>query len=148
MRKFKNSIWSVAILGCTALMATTFTGCQEPQTIVLNPDLTTEITGVYEGNYEVNYATRPEDNYVAQVEMVVSKIDKKIIKIDAQGGDSFECTIEGSPSTLLFSNLQNQKGAFSIATEIEGNYVSGRLYYKLTGKTADGGDFYAQFSVL
>lgn len=148
MRKLKNIVWSAAVLGCTALLSIGFSGCQEPEAIVLNPDLTTDITGVYEGNYEVNYSDDPDRNYVAQTEMVVSRIEKKIIKIDAQGGDSFECSIAGTPSALTFSNLREQKGSFSVATEIEGNFIGGRLYYKLTGKTADGGDFYAQFSVL
>jgi hypothetical protein len=141
-------MWRLAMIGVTAFFAVSFSSCQEQPTIILNPDLTTEVTGVYEGNYEVNYATRPQDNFVAQVEMIVSRVDNKVIAIDAQGGDSFECSINGSTSFLTFSNLQNQKGAFSIATKIEGQYNNGRLYYKLTGQTQDGGDFYAEFSVL
>ncbi len=79
--------------------------------------------------------------------MVVSRIDKKLIRVDAQGGDSFECSISGTSNNLTLSNIHNAKGLYTLADDIEGVYISGRLYYKVTG-TSNGGAFYAEFTVL
>ncbi|UTW64787.1 hypothetical protein KFE94_08805 [bacterium SCSIO 12643] len=123
------------------------TGCQPPPTITVDPDLTGNIVGPYDGNYVVNYATHPQDNFSSQINLVVSRIDKKLIRVDAQGGDSFECSISGTSNNLTLSNIHNAKGLYTLADDIEGVYINGRLYYKVTG-TSNGGAFYAEFTVL
>ncbi len=122
-------------------------GCEPPPTITINPDLTTSIVGGYSGNYVVNYDADPQDNFSSQINLVVTPIDKTLIRVDAQGGDSFECTVSGSVNTLTLSNIQNPKGVYSLADDLEGFFVNGRLYYKVIG-TSNGGAFYAEFTVI
>ena len=125
----------------------TFMGCQPPPTVVTDPDLTGEISGPYSGNYVVNFAASPKDNFSSQINLQVSKIDKKIIRVDAQGGDSFQCSIKGSSNSLVLSNITNTTGIYKSADDIEGAFINGRLYFKVTG-TANGGAFYAEFTVI
>jgi hypothetical protein len=128
-----------------AILATN--GCEPPPTITVDPDLTTSIVGGYSGNYVVNYDADPQNNFSSQINLVVSRVDKTIIRIDAQGGDSFECTLTGTVNTLTLSNIQNAKGVYSLADDLEGYFVNGSLYYKVTG-TSNGGAFYAEFTVI
>jgi len=121
--------------------------CEQPPTIVLDPDLTGQIIGPYQGNYVVNYEASPQDNFSSQISLVVSRIDKKIIRIDAQGGDSFECTISGIENSLELSNMTNTTGVYALTNELEGSFISGRLYYKVKG-TANGGPFSAEFTAI
>lgn len=122
-------------------------GCQKPPTVVLDPDLTGQIIGPYQGNYVVNYEANPSDNFSSQINLVVSRIDKKLIKIDAQGGDSFECTISGTEKALSLSNMTNKKGVYALADELDGSFINGRLYYKVKG-TINGGSFSAEFTAI
>lgn len=124
-----------------------FMSCEQPPTVTTNPDLTTEIVGSYTGNYVVQYEADPSNDFSSQITLVVSRVDKKLIRIDAQGGDAFECSISGSANTLTLSNIQNTSGVYNLATDIEGFYRSGTLYYKVTG-ISNGGDFNAEFTVL
>lgn len=128
-------------------MVLAFVGCQQPPTVNLNPDLTVDIVGPYSGNYVVNYEADPQNDFSSQINLVVSRIDNKIIRVDAQGGDSFECSIEGSLQNLTLSKITNKKGVYAIADELEGAFISGRLYYKVTG-ISNGGDFSAEFTAL
>ena len=130
-----------------ATLIPVFTGCQTPPTVITDPDITGEISGPYSGNYVVNYASNPQDNYSSQINLQVSKVDKKIIRVDAQGGDSFECSISGTSNSLVLSNITNTTGVYNYADDIEGAYINGRLYYKVTG-TVNGGSFYAEFTVI
>jgi hypothetical protein len=123
------------------------TGCQRPPTITVDPDLTGNIVGPYAGNYVVNYTSHPQDNFSSQINLVISRVDKTIIRVDAQGGDSFQCSISGTSNNLKLSNITNTKGIYTLADDIEGVYISGRLYYKVTG-TSNGGAFYAEFTVI
>ena len=125
----------------------TFTNCEQQPTINPNPDLTTNIVGSYGGNYVVNYEADPSNNYSSQITLVVTRIDNDQIKVDAQGGDSFECSISGSTSSLTLSGITNTTGTYTAADDIEGYYLNGTLYFKVTG-IANGGNFYAEFSVI
>lgn len=125
----------------------TFMACEQPPTVVLDPDLTTAILGGYSGNYVVNYSADPDNNTSSQITLTVSRVDNTHIKIDAQGGDSFECTISGTTTALSFSNITDQTGVYTNADDIEGFFRSGTLYYKVTG-IINGGDFYAEFTVI
>lgn len=144
MIRILKSLGVILFLGTLLIPST---GCQRPPTITVDPDLTGNIVGAYDGNYVVNYATHPQDNFSSQINLAVSKLDKKLIRVDAQGGDSFECSISGTSKNLKLSNIHNTKGIYTLATSIEGVYVNGRLYYKVTG-TSNGGAFYAEFTVL
>lgn len=140
-------IFRLLLIIAVAAPALTFMSCEQPPTVVLDPDLTSGWMGNYAGNYVVNYEADPSSNYSSQIQLVVTKVDKTIIRIDAQGGDSFECTISGSTGSVTFSNITSQKGAYANADEIEGYYSSGLLYYKVSG-TINNGNFYAEFTVL
>ncbi len=129
------------------LILPTFSSCEQPPTVNPNPDLTTNIVGGYTGNYVVNFEADPANNYSSQINLVVTRVDKTIIKIDAQGGDSFQCTLSGTPNNSQLSNITHTTGAYSVANDIEGYFSSGTLYYKVTG-VANGGNFYAEFTVL
>ena len=142
--KIVKAIIVVLFLG---IITPTFMGCQPPPTVVTDPDLTGEISGPYGGNYVVNFEANPQGNYSSQINLQVSKIDKKIIRVDAQGGDSFQCSITGSSNSLVLSNITNTTGVYNNADDIEGAYINGRLYYKVTG-TVNGGAFYAEFTVI
>ena len=124
-----------------------FIGCQPPPTISFDPDLTGTIIGPYSGNYVVNYETDPQKNFSSQINLVISAVDKTTIRIDAQGGDSFECTISGSLNSLVLKDIKNTKGVYSLADHLDGAFINGRLYYKVTG-TSNGGAFYAEFTVI
>ena len=124
-----------------------FMSCQPPPTIVTNPDITGNIVGPYTGNYVVNYESDPDNNTSSQINLVVSRIDKKIIRVDAQGGDSFECSVSGTTNSLTLSNITNTSGVYNFASDIEGYYINGTLYYKVTG-VVNGGNFYAEFTVI
>lgn len=141
------SIFRLFLLIGITIPFLTFMSCQEQPVVVLDPDLTTGWMGNYAGNYVVNYEADPSNNFSSQIQLSVTKVDKKIIKIDAQGGDSFECTLTGTSSNVTFSNITNQKGVYANADVIEGFYRSGLLYYKVSG-TINNGNFYAEFTVL
>lgn len=138
--------WTGLIL-MLGLIAPTFMSCEQPPTINPNPDLTTNIIGGYTGNYVVNYEADPSNNYSSQINLVITRVDENTIKVDAQGGDSFECTLSGGVSSLTLSNITETTGSYTVADDIEGYYVSGTLYYKVTG-VANGGNFYAEFTVI
>ena len=144
MSRILKKLGIILFLGIILLPST---GCQPPPTITVDPDLTGNIVGPYDGNYVVNYTSHPQDNFSSQINLVVSRIDKTIIRVDAQGGDSFECSISGTSNNLQLSNITNMKGIYTLASDIEGVYISGRLYYKVTG-TSNGGAFYAEFTVI
>jgi hypothetical protein len=137
----------ILVFALFGMVLTTFTSCQQQPTITVDPDLTGEISGSYSGNYVVNFDETPQDNFSSQVSLVVSREDKTIIHITAQGGDSFDCSIAGVSSALTLSNITNGKGVYEFADDIEGFYNNGRLYYKVTG-TINGGAFYAEFTVI
>jgi hypothetical protein len=143
MRKtFKWLTFSI-LIGLTA----SFASCETPPTVTTNPDLTGSIVGPYTGNYIVQYEADPSNDFSSQITLVVSRVDKKIIRIDAQGGDAFDCYISGTENTLTLSSIHNTSGVYDLATEIEGFYRSGTLYYKVTG-ISNGGNFNAEFTVL
>ena len=121
--------------------------CEPPPTVTINPDLTTSIVGIYQGNYVVNYEANPQNNFSSQINLVVGRIDKKIIRVDAQGGDSFECSIDGIVSNLTLTNMTNTTGVYTLGTEMEGAFINGRLYYKVTG-VSNGEPFSAEFTAL
>ena len=146
MKKSLYILRFLLLIGVTVPMLTFF-ACQQQPTVVLDPDLTSDWMGTYAGNYVVNFEADPSSNYSSQIQLVVTKVDKTIIRIDAQGGDSFECTLSGTTGVVTFSNITNQKGAYANADEIEGYYRSGLLYYKVSG-TVNNGNFYAEFTVL
>ena len=129
------------------LVLPTFTSCEQPPVVNPDPDLTANIVGNYNGNYVVNYEANPSDNFSSQITLLITREDTKKIKVDAQGGDSFECSLSGTPNNLSLSNITNTTGAYSPATDIEGYYVNGTLYYKVTG-IVNGGNFYAEFTVI
>ena len=143
----KKALTWVVLFLFTGLILPTFIGCQTQPTVTTNPDITGNILGGFTGNYVANYEMDPTRNYSSQINLVVSKIDVKKIRIDAQGGDSFECTISGSSTNLKLTNITNTSGVYKSATDIEGYYISGSLYYKVTG-IVDGGNFYAEFTVI
>jgi len=143
MKKLKI-LFMVLVIGGSL---SSFMGCQPPPTITLDPDLTGTIVGPYTGNYVVNYATEPQKNFSSQINLVISAVNKTTIRIDAQGGDSFECTIAGSLNSLVLKDIKNTKGVYSLADHLEGAFINGRLYYKVTG-TSNGGAFYAEFTVI
>lgn len=146
MKTFQKFIF-FSVLGVLSAVLLTFMSCQKPQPVVLNPDLTSEIVGPYSGNYVVNYETHPEDNYSSQVTLVVTRVDKTVVKIDTQGGDSFECNISGTDKNLTLKNILNPTGIFVNANNLEGAYYNERLYYKVTG-TSNGGSFTAEFTAI
>lgn len=142
-----RKLLKIAIFAFYGVALASITSCQPQPTITVDPDITGEISGPFSGNYVVNYADDPSKNFSSQINLVVSGLDKKLIHIIAQGGDSFDCTIAGTSSNLSLSNIANGKGVYQYADEIEGFYISGRLYYKVTG-TINGGAFYAEFTVI
>jgi hypothetical protein len=140
-------IFNILILAVIVGLIPTTMSCEKPPTVVLDPDLTGQIIGAYEGNYVVNYEANPQDNFSSQINLVVSRIDKKLIRIDAQGGDSFECTLSGIEKSLTLSNMTNKKGVYASADNLEGSFINNRLYYKVTG-TLNGGPFSAEFTAI
>ncbi|MFT4752745.1 MAG: hypothetical protein ACI9GM_000372 [Salibacteraceae bacterium] len=129
------------------LAAPTFMSCEQPPTVTANPDITGNIAGSYNGNYIVNYENDPANNFSSQIILTVSRVDKKQIRIDAQGGDSFECTLSGTSSNSALTNIINTSGVYQLATDLEGYYINGTLYYKVTG-VSNGGNFSAEFTVI
>jgi hypothetical protein len=129
------------------LVTPTFMSCEPPPTVVSDPDITGLVVGPYTGNYVVNYEADPTNNFSSQITLVVTRVDKKIIKVDAQGGDSFECTLSGTNSSSSLSNINNTSGVYDSASDIEGYFINGTLYYKVTG-IVNGGNFFAEFSVI
>tara|TARA_R110002050_G_scaffold149463_1_gene276043 strand:- start:86114 stop:86545 length:432 start_codon:yes stop_codon:yes gene_type:complete len=142
-----RKLLTFAIFAFFGVAIATFSGCQQPPTITVDPDITGEIAGPFSGNYVVNYADNPGDNFSSQINLVVSGLDKKLIHVATQGGDSFDCTISGSSSSMVLSDIKNGKGVYQYADTIDGFYNNGRLYYKVTG-TINGGAFYAEFTVI
>ena len=142
-----KSIFRVLMFTVLVAWVPTIISCEKPPTVVLNPDLTGQIIGPYQGNYVVNYEASPQDNFSSQITLVVSRIDKKLIRIDAQGGDSFECSISGTEKSLKLTNMTNAKGVYALTNELEGAFINGRLYYKVKG-TANGGPFSAEFTAI
>jgi len=142
-----NKILRIVFFAAMVVVIPMTMSCEKPPTVVLNPDLTGQVIGPYQGNYVVNYEANPQDNYSSQINLVVSRIDKKMIRIDAQGGDSFECSISGAEKALTLSNMTNKKGVYALTTELEGSFINGRLYYKVKG-TIKGGPFSAEFTAI
>ncbi|MGB0806060.1 MAG: hypothetical protein ACPGRC_05170 [Salibacteraceae bacterium] len=129
------------------LVTPTFMSCQPQPTVTTNPDLTTDVVGEYQGNYVVKYEANPSDDFSSQITLVVSRVDKTVIRLDAQGGDAFQCYVTGTASSLTLSGIHETSGVYNLATDIEGFYRSGTLYYKVTG-ISNGGNFEAEFTVL
>ena len=125
----------------------TISSCQQEPVIITNVDLTENIVGSHVGNYVVNYEASPQNNQSNQITINISKVSNTSIRVDAQGGDSFECTISGSATSLSLSNLSNTTGVFDYGTYLEGAYANGRVYYKITGNRY-GGPFIAEFTAI
>lgn len=125
-----------------------FTQCGQQETIqTTNSDITGDIVGPHSGNYNLIFAVSLKKNYSNQISLLVSRINSKTIEINTQGGDSFECVITGSSTSNVFSDLQNPLGIYSFATDIEGYFVNGALYFKVSG--IQNGEFiYAEFTVI
>ena len=142
----KNVLKFVLPVGFIGLLFV-FSSCQQPPQVNLNPDLTLEVIGAYSGNYVVNYEADPQNDFSSQINLNVNRVDNKIIRVDAQGGDSFECSVNGSLKNLTLSNITNKTGVYKLADKLEGAYINGRLYYKVTG-VSNGGDFSAEFTAI
>lgn len=143
MKVFK---W-VTLFLILGLVTPTFMSCEPPPTVTTNPDLTTNVVGPYEGNYVVKYEADPSQDFSSQINLTVSRIDKTIIRVDAQGGDAFQCYVEGSANTLTLKSIHETSGIYDLANDITGFYRNGTLYYKVTG-ISNGGNFEAEFTVL
>lgn len=139
--------FKIFLVSALALIAVSFSSCEKPPSVVLNPNLTTEVIGQYQGNYIVNYEANPQDDISSQISLVVTDVDNTTIRVDAQGGDSFECKVSGSINNLTLSGIKNATGVYTLANDISGNYFNGRLYYKVTG-TSNGGAFSAEFTAI
>ena len=124
-----------------------FSSCQEQPTITTDTDLTINIIGGHVGNYVVNYEASPQNNTSSQISISVTRVTNTTIRIDAQGGDSFECSVSGSTTALTLSNITNTKGAFVYGTKLEGAYANSRIYFKITGDRY-GGPFVAEFTAI
>ncbi len=122
--------------------------CTQPTRIIPDTDLTYEITGTYQGNYIVNFESDSAKDISSQIELKVERIDNDHIRVLAEGGDSFECTVTGSSSSKVdLNDMTATTGAYVHGEHLEGNYYDNRLYYKITG-TYNGGAFKAEFTSL
>lgn len=142
MTYLSNIVKVVVLLALPLIMA-----CQQQPTVVLNPDLTSVVAGSYNGNYVVNYESDPGNNFSSQISLQVNRIDNNHIHVIAPGGDSFECKVSGTSNNLTFSNISNTTGVYDVADDLEGYFINGTLYYKVTG-VVNGGNFYAEFTVI
>ncbi|HBH06394.1 MAG TPA: hypothetical protein DDX92_07310 [Flavobacteriales bacterium] len=128
-------------------------GCREDERIIQDTDLTDFIEGSYSGVYTLNYENDPSQNFTGQFIILVEKVDNTHVRIDAQGGDTFECELSGnSRSSLTLLNMANTTGVYTAGETLEGNFTqfqngSKQLEYTING-TFNGGTFAASFATL
>lgn len=127
--------------------------CREQERVIQDQDLTDYIEGNYNGVYTVNFENDPSQNVTRQYEIRIEKIDNTHVRVDAQGGDTFECELSGSSrSSLTLFNMSNTTGIFTNGETLEGDFTQFQNGFKQLNFTVDGtfngGTFTANFATL
>src|SRR5690606_10197143 len=75
----------------------------------INPDITRLIVGDFEGLMNVRNTANPSENTSQLLDVSITKINDRSIRVNASGGDVFECTIRGAANNPTIENVRSEE---------------------------------------
>jgi hypothetical protein len=104
----------------------------------VNPDITRLITGNFEGLMNVRNSANPSENSSQLLDVSITKISDRSIRVNASGGDVFECTIRGAANNPTIENVSQANGQFAGFSSITGSFTETNAKFTVT-KPVQGG---------
>jgi hypothetical protein len=103
-----------------------------------NPDITRLITGNFEGLMNVRNTANPSENSSQLLDVSITKISDRSIRVNASGGDIFECTIRGAANNPTIEKVTQASGQFAGYSSITGSFTETKAKFTVT-KPVQGG---------
>lgn len=110
----------------------------------VNPDITRLITGNFEGLMNVRNSANPSENSSQLLDVSITKISDRSIRVNASGGDVFECTIRGAANNPTIENVSQANGQFAGFSSITGSFTETNAKFTVT-KPVQGGTITFEF---
>lgn len=104
----------------------------------VNPDITRLIVGNFEGLMNVRNTANPSENTSQLLDVNITKISDRSIRVNASGGDVFECTIRGAANNPTIENVTQASGQFAGYSSITGSFTETNAKFTVT-KSVQGG---------